>query len=89
MGAGVVGMSECAGADLSELLRVLGEGLERHADIDGLTGVRRAVFMARGGHAPGHGPCLYEAQFPAVGDGHEYWCPWPDDECGCSAGRPQ
>ena len=79
-------MSECQGADFSWVLQVLGEGLVKHADVDGLTGVRRAVFLARGGHAPGHGPCPYEQQLPQ-GDGHEYWCSWPDDECNCPTGR--
>lgn len=70
-------------ADFSAVLRVIGEGIEKHADQDGLTGVRRAVFLARGGHAPGD-PCPTE---PAPELPHLYWCLWPEDECQCPAGR--
>lgn len=69
-------------ADFSKLLAHIAAGIERHADADGLTGVRRAVFLARGGHAPGD-PCPNEVP----PDPHEYWCAWPDDECNCPAGR--
>lgn len=40
-------------ADFSKLMQHLGDNLQAHADRDGLTGVMRAVFIARGGHAPG------------------------------------
>jgi len=69
-------------ADFSRLLAHLAEGLQAHADRDDLTGVRRAVFLARGGHAPGD-PCPSET--PA--DPHIYWCEYPDDECSCPPGH--
>jgi hypothetical protein len=71
-------------ADFSRLFQCIAESTEAHADRDGLTGVRRAVFLARGGHAPGD-VCPTEA--PA--DPHEYWCASPDDDCNCPAGRVQ
>lgn len=67
-------------ADFSKVLAHLAGGLEVHADRDGLTGVRRAVFLARGGHAPGH-PCRSEE--PPVEDSHAYWCGAPDESCSC------
>lgn len=73
---------ECQGADFSKLVEALAEGLTAHADRDGLAGVRRAVFLSRGGHAPGTA-CLTGP--PA--DPHEYWCAAPDDECTCGARR--
>lgn len=54
--------------------------LLRHADLDGLVGVKRAVFLDRGGHAPGE-HCPSEA--PRRDDGHQYWCHWPGEECEC------
>lgn len=69
-------------ADFSKLMAHLGEELRRHADRDGLSPVRRAVFLARGGHAPGE-PCPTEQPV----DPHEYWCEYPDDECVCSASK--
>lgn len=73
-------MSErpCQGADFSRVARALGQGLIEHADRDGLTGVKRAVFMDRGGHAPSE-VC---PTTPPV-DHHEYWCQYPDSECVC------
>jgi hypothetical protein len=68
-------------ADFSKLLEHLGYELERHADRDGLIGVHRAVFLARGGHAPGE-VCPSERD----PDPHEYWCSSPDDACNCPAG---
>ena len=70
-------------ADFSRLLALLGENNVAHADRDGLTGVHRAVFLDRGGHAPGD-VCPSETAEP---DPHEYWCAWPDDECDCPGGR--
>lgn len=67
-------------ADFSRLTAALAEALAGHADRDGLTGVRRAVFFARGGHAPG---TVCPNELPA--DPHAYWCTWPDDECNCGA----
>lgn len=69
-------------ADFSRLLAAIGEGIRAHADRDGLIGVGRAVFLDRGGHAPGE-PCPTEKPR----DPHEYWCGWPDDECDCPGGR--
>ena len=40
-------------ADFSKLLNHLAENLEDHARRDGLSPVMTAVFLARGGHAPG------------------------------------
>lgn len=71
---------ECQGADFSRLFKALDEGLAAHADRDGLTGARRAVFLSRGGHAPGTA-CPTESPT----DPHEYWCAAPDDECTCGA----
>lgn len=70
------------GADFSRLLAHLAAGNVAHADRDGLTGLRRAVFLSRGGHAPGD---VYPTEIPP--DLHEYWCASPDDECNCPAGR--
>lgn len=68
----------CQGADFSRVAYVLGQGLKDHADRDGLTGVARAVFMDRGGHASGEGCPTAPPDNP-----HRYWCQFPDDECGC------
>jgi hypothetical protein len=73
---------ECQGADFSKLLAHLAENLEAHADRDGLTGVRRAVFLDRGWHAPGE-RCPTE---PPSEPAHVTWCEWPDDECVCPGG---
>jgi hypothetical protein len=66
-------------ADFSRLAEVFGRvALEQHADRDGLRGLRRAVFLARGSHAPGeHCPTA-----PAISP-HMYFCPWPERECVC------
>jgi hypothetical protein len=70
----------CSPQAWAPLLRHLGEQLEAHADRDGMTGVRRAVFLDRGGHAPGD-PCPSElVQEP---DPHAYWCASPDEPCRC------
>lgn len=47
---------------------------------DELLGVKRAVFLDRGGHAPGD-PCPSEPP----PERHNYWCQYPDDECSCLA----
>ncbi len=70
-------------ADSSALLAHLGQGLHDHADRDGLTGVARAVFLARGGHAPGE-PC--PSALPPVEDPHAYWCGDPYEPCRCGVG---
>lgn len=67
-------------ADFSRLVAHLAEGLRAHADRDGLTGVKRALFIERGGHAAGD-TCPTEPQR----DPHHYWCAYPDDECNCQA----
>lgn len=69
----------CQGADFSKLLAHLADGLRAHADRDGLNPVRRAVFLARGGHAPGE---VCPTEPPRVVE-HHYECLWPDDECTC------
>lgn len=61
----------------------LADSLEEHADRDGLTGVERAVFLARGGHAPGTA-CLHEP--PA--EHHHQGCAWfmgEDCDFGCGS----
>lgn len=40
-------------ADFSKAAAAVGQGVIDHADRDGLKGVARAVFIDRGGHAPG------------------------------------
>lgn len=41
------------GADFSKIAAHLAENLVEHAKRDGLSPVMTAVFLARGGHAPG------------------------------------
>lgn len=69
-------------ADFSRLIRHLAEGLSAHADRDGLAGVRRAIFLDRGGHAPGDA-CPTEPPRELI---HLQYCDWPDDECVCIGG---
>lgn len=64
----------CSPEAVAPLLQHLGQQLEAHADRDGLTGVRRVVFLARGGHAPGDA-CPSEP--PQEPDPHAYWCGSP------------
>lgn len=71
-------------ADFSKLLSHLADNLEAHADRDRLQGVARAVFLARGGHAPGTA-CPTE---PPREPEHYVTCEWPDDECTCPPGWP-
>ena len=40
-------------ADFSQAMQAIAGGIVAHADRDGLKGVARAVFIDRGGHAPG------------------------------------
>lgn len=80
-------INHCPGgcdSGLNRLMDLMANALEKHADEDGLTGVRRAVFLARGGHAPGE-RCPNE---PPVEPQHNYWCEWPDDECHCGISTP-
>jgi hypothetical protein len=72
-------MNECQGADFSRSAQALGQALIEHADRDGLRGPLRAVFIDRGGHAPGEF-CPSE---PPAEPKHLYWCEWPDRECEC------
>lgn len=65
-------------ADFSRVFAHLDRGLREHADRDGLTGVKRAVFMDRGGHAPGE-----TCPTARPTDAHDYWCQFPDHECAC------
>lgn len=66
-------------ADFSRLAEVFGEdALKAHAERDGLTGLARAVFLARGGHAPG-ARCPSE---PPPEPQHMYYCSYgiaPED----------
>lgn len=78
-------------ADFSRVTAHLATGLQEHADQDGLGGVQRAIFIDRGGHAPGE-VCPRAAHTPS--DPHEYWCAapipgQPDDgePCTCGAER--
>lgn len=57
-------------ADFSKLLKHLSDNLEAHADRDGLSPVRRAVFLSRGGHAPGE---VCPTGEPS-GRGERAWC---------------
>jgi hypothetical protein len=81
------GAGHCPGgcdSGLNRLMQVFADTLEKHADEDGLTGVERAVFLARGGHAPGT-RCPNE---PPPEPMHNTWCEWPDDECHCGITPP-
>lgn len=77
-------MSCCqtAVADIQRMMQHLADGAVAHADRDGLTGVRRAVFLDRGGHAPGDHCPSQPAREP---DPHAYWCGAPDEPCRCGA----
>lgn len=67
------------GADFSRAFAAVSAGMVAHADRDGLTGVKRAVFLDRGQHAPGEAcPSAVPQHVP-----HEVWCDWPDGECEC------
>lgn len=69
-------------ADFSRLLQHLGENLEEHTRRDGLNEVRTAVFLTRGGHAPGE-RCPSELPAEPV---HASYCSWLLGEvCDCGA----
>jgi hypothetical protein len=70
-------------ADFSKLLAHIQENLEDHVKRDGLSPVRAAVFLARGGHAPGE---ACPSASPVAEDPHEYWCASPDLPCNCGVG---
>lgn len=78
-------VGECQGADFSKVAAHLAAGLEQHADRDGLTGPLRAVFLARGGHAPGTA-CPSEPREPVHGQGCALL--YDGDECDCGAVTP-
>lgn len=70
----------CQGADFSRALEHLGDNLQAHAERDypGMP-LLQAVYVARGGHAPG-------SRCPSAPDAepeHVLECEWPDDECAC------
>lgn len=65
-------------ADFSRVMAHLENGIHAHADRDGLTGVQRAIFIDRGGHAPGEA-----CPNAAPRDPHFYMCEYPDGECAC------
>lgn len=69
-------------ANLWQLVDHIGDSIERHAYRDGLTGLERAVFIARGGHAVGT-RCPHEPPLEL----HEQHCAvnFHDDE-GCDCG---
>lgn len=68
------------GFDARRLIQAIADGNVAHADRDGLTGLRRDLFLMRGGHAPGEA-CPNEP--PSTPDPHQYWCESPDGPCGC------
>ncbi len=72
------------GADFSRLLTHLDNNLVAHVERDRMTPVAAAVFLARGGHAPGE---VCPSAPPDDPDPHEYWCASPDDECNCPVGE--
>ena len=78
---------KCQGADFSAVAAHLGRSLIEHADRDGLNGVLRAVFLDRGGHAPGEA-CPTEPQRRPV---HAMTCDvfTASDRCTCGAGDDQ
>lgn len=71
-------------ADFSKVMQHLGENLEEHARRDGMSPVRAAVFLSRGGHAPG-GVCPSEGPPEPV---HASYCSWLlGDDCDCGVDR--
>ncbi len=67
-------------ADFSRLAAHLNGNLREHVERDRMSPVRAAVFLARGGHAPGE---VCPSQVPAVEDPHAYWCAAPFEACRC------
>lgn len=74
-------------ADFSKLLAHLAENLEEHARRDGLSPLRTAIFLSRGGHAPGE-RCPSEGSPDPV---HASYCSWllGDYGCDCGAAQPE
>ncbi len=69
-------------ADFSRLLAHLDGNLHEHVRRDNMSPVRAAVFLARGGHAPGE---VCPSAPPKVEDPHAYWCGDPHEPCRCGA----
>lgn len=68
-------------ADFSKVMAHLEEGWREHADRDGLIGVRRTLFLMRGGrHFEGE---VCPSQPPEPERKHMYWCEALDEECDC------
>ena len=63
-----------------KLLEQIAESNSAHADRDGLTGLKRTLFLQRGGHAPGDRCPTAPTGFPPA---HHIECRWPEDECEC------
>lgn len=70
-------------ADFSRLLAHLQNNLHEHVKRDNMSPVRAAVFLARGGHAPGE---RCPSAKPVVDDPHAYWCGDPHEPCRCGVG---
>lgn len=68
------------GFDASKLMQSLADGVVAHADRDGLTGLKRDLFLMRGWHPRGEA-CPTEPPPEPV---HDIWCDWPEDECHCA-----
>ncbi|WP_433078910.1 hypothetical protein ACQP1P_38680 [Dactylosporangium sp. CA-052675] len=70
-------------ADFSKLLQHLSDNLREHARRDGLNPVRTAIFLDRGGHAPGE-HCPSETPAEPL---HDQSCDllYDGDECTCGA----
>ncbi len=68
------------GADFSRLMAHLGDNLREHVERDNMSPPRAAVFLARGGHAPGE---VCPSAPPVVEDPHQYWCGDPYEPCRC------
>lgn len=66
-------------ADFSRLIKHLDDGLREHAEQEWPDSpVLRAVFLSRGGHAPG-ASCAIDG--PWKPPEHVYYCLYPEDEC--------
>jgi hypothetical protein len=77
---------ECQGADFSRLLQHLSDNLVEHARRDGLSPARTAVFLSRGGHAPGEA-CPAQGPPDPV---HASYCSWLlGEDCDCGAEQPE
>lgn len=67
-------------ADFSRLLNHLAENLEEHVRRDNMSPVRAAVFLARGGHAPGEVCPSAPPREPV----HASYCSWLlGNDCDC------